>query len=93
MFPNNTVALIIGQLAMNDQANVGLFIPEGFHEQAAGTVLQELHLAGAELGGTVERLQKFPELEKYGIVVFPCLDVHPRKTRKDFSNMCRNLFR
>ena len=93
MFPNNSVALMVGQIAMSDLASVGLFIPDGVHEQAAGTTLPDLKLAGYELDVSVERITLFPDLAKFKIVVFPCLDVHPRKLRKEYSNMCRNLFK
>ena len=94
MFPNNSVALMIGQRVTSEMANIGLFIPDGIHEQAAGTALQDLCLASAELKDvTVKKISEFAELATFEILVFPYLDVHPRKTRYDFSNMCYNLFR
>ena len=94
MFPNNSVALQVGQAAMNDMASVGLFIPDGVHEQAAGTTLEELHLAMANMEEvTVEKVVTFSDLEKFHIVVFPNLDMHPRKSRQEYSTMCKNLFR
>ena len=95
MFPNNSVALMIGQIVMSDMANIGLFIPaDSVHEQAAGTTLHDLGVASAVLGDvTVKRLRDFTDLATFEIVVFPCLDMHPRKSRYEYSNMCHNLFR
>ena len=75
MFPNNSVALMIGQTVTGDMANIGLFIPpESVHEQAAGTTLQDLSLASAELADvTVKRLSHFTDLAPFEIVVFPVL--------------------
>ena len=93
MFPNNSVSVMVGQTVISELANLGYFIPDGVHEQAASTYLDELKLASAGLDVTVEKVTTFEAIEKFQYVVFPSLDIHPRKTRLEYSVMCRNLFK
>ena len=94
MFPNNSVSLMVGQTVVSDLANLGYFIPEGIHEQAANTCYEELKIACSVMDDVkVDKIDAFPNIEPYNYVIFPSLDVHPRKSRLEFSVMCKNLFR
>ena len=71
-----------------------MFIPDGIHEQVAATTVEELKIASASLDDvTVEKVKAFTDLERFQLVIFPNLDMHPRKTRHEYSAMCGNLFR
>ena len=93
MFPNNSTSVMIGQFLVSELQNVGFFITEGTHEQAAFTCYEEVKLASAGLDCTVSKLKEYSDISKFDFVIFPCLDVKPRNSRKEFAGMCRNLFK
>ena len=93
MFPNNSTSIFLGQTLISDLANVSFFIPEGIHEQAAFTCYEEVKLSGIGLDVSVTKITKYQDLAVFDYLVFPRIDVNPRKTRKEFITMCRNLFK
>ena len=93
MFPNNSTSVILGQALVSDLCNVAFFIPEGgTHEQAAFTCYEEVKLASVNLNVSVTRIREIKDMVKFSFIIFPCLDVNPRKSRHEFGNMCGNLF-
>ena len=97
MFPNSSTSVMLGQSLVSDLCNVSYFIPEGTHEQAASTCYEEVLLnssvASNRGGVSVKKIRDYKELINYDYIVFPNLDVNPRKTRKEYGNMCHNLFK
>ena len=93
MFPNNSTAVILGQSTVSDLHPTAFFIPEkGSHEQAAFTCYQEILIVSKALGVTVTKISDYKDLIGYHYIIFPNLDVNPRKPRVDFGNMCHNMF-
>ena len=93
MFPNNSTSVFLGQTLVSDLGNVCFFIPDGTHEQAAFTCYEEILIAAAGIPVSVTKTEDYKELESFAFVIFPSLDVNHRKTRKEFGNMCKNLFK
>ena len=93
MFPNNSTAVMMGQSLTADLGHVAYYIPEGTHEQAAFTCYEEVKLASVNLNVSVTRIREIKDMVKFSFIIFPCLDVNPRKSRQEFGNMCGNLFR
>ena len=93
MFPNSSTSVFLGQTLVSDLGYVSYFIPEGTHEQAAFTCYEEVLIAAAGIEVSVTKIDDFKELEAFAFIIFPSLDVNHRKTRKEFGNMCKNLFK
>ena len=93
MFPNNSTSVILGQSTVSDLHPTAFFIPgKGCHEQAAFTCYQEIMIVSKALGVTVTKISDYKQLRGYHYIIFPNLDVNPRKPRDEFGSMCRNLF-
>jgi len=93
MFPNNSTSVHLGNSLLSDMANIAFFIPEGIHEQVAFTAYEEVKLAGSDIDVLVEKVNDFGALNAFDTIIFPLLDVDPKKSRKAFSAMCSNLFK
>ena len=93
MFPNNSTSLILGQSLVSDMCPVDFFIPEGTHEQAAFTCYEEVKLISKPLGVSVNKISDYKQLALYSYIIFPCINVNPRKSTREFGNMLRNLFK
>ena len=94
MFPNNSTSVMLGQSLVSDLCDVAFFIPEeGNHEQAAFTCYEEVKLASMALDVSVTKIKDIKQLVNFSYIIFPRLDVNPRKSRLEYSSMCQNLFR
>ena len=92
MFPNNSTSVLLGKSFIGEVEKLSFFIPEGVHEQGAGTCLLDVMIAASGLDVVVDKTDNY-NLENFNFVVFPSLDVQPKKSRVDFAAMCKNLFR
>ena len=93
MFPNNSTSVILGQSIVADLHPTAFFIPDkGNHEQAAFTCYQEIMIASKTLGIAVNKISEYKKLIGYHYIIFPNLDVNPRKSRQEFGTMCFNMF-
>ena len=93
MFPNNSTSVQLANNVMSDMANIAFFIPEGVHEQAAFTAYEEVRLNSIGIDIMVEKVNDYEAVVAYDYVIFPLLDVNPRKSRQAYGSMCRNLFK
>ena len=92
MFPNNSTSVILGQSIVSEEANLAFFIPDGIHNEADFTSFEELKLNSISMDVTVEKISQLKYLFKYDFIIFPYLNVSPKKSRADFATMCNNLF-
>ena len=92
MFPNSSTSLLLGKSLIGEVEKLSFFIPEGVHEQGAGTTCVDVMIAAAGLNIVVDKTHNY-NLENYNYVVFPSIDVQGKKSRVDFASMCKNLFR
>ena len=93
MYPGTSVSLLIGKRLITSGHNLHLFCPNAVHLRMAGTVPADLKIAALEWGSTVKVVEDVGSLEIMDFIIFPTLDVLPEKSRPDFGQMCRNLFR
>ena len=93
MYPNNSTSVIIGQTLVSDMRNLTFFIPEGTHQQAAFTCYEEVKIASAGLAVTVTKINDCKKLNDFSYLIFPCLDVDSRKTKRQLATMCKILFK
>ena len=93
MFPNNSTSVFLGQSVTSELSNLAYFIPEGFIEQAAYTTVNEVKLASVGLDCKVVKINSVDLMEEFDYVIFPSLNVNPRKSSTEFSVMCGNLFK
>ena len=92
MFPNNSISVMLGSKILGELVDLALFIPDGIHEQASSTFLDELILTSYSLNVSIEKLTTAGDFSTYRYVIFPSLDINPRKSMSDFGSMCANLF-
>ena len=59
----------------------------------AGTVPAELRIVALDGDSTVQIVDNLDSFERMDFIIFPTLDVLPEKSRSEFAQMCRNLFR
>ena len=93
MFPNSSTAVLLGKTVTSELANLAFFVPGDIHERAANTCYEEVKMQCAGLDVTVEKVATLQSMSTMDYIIFPSLDVNTRKSRADFSVMCRNLFR
>ena len=93
LFPNNSTSVILGQNLVSDLADLSFFIPDGApHQQAAFTCYDEVKIASAGLDVKVTKIDQYSHLKDFDYLIFPCLDINPRKSSKQFVDMNGNLF-
>lgn len=94
MFPNNSTSVILGHFLVSDLNNVSFFIPEtGPHEMASFSCIDEVRIAAAGLDSTVDKISDYSKLDKFDYVIFPLLDLDPRRPRNFYATMLKNLFK
>lgn len=93
MYPGTSVSLLIGKRLITSGHNLHLFCPNAVHLRMAGTVPADLKIVALEGGSTVQVVEDVGNLGIMDFIIFPTLDVLPEKSRQDFGQMCRNLFR
>ena len=93
MYPGISTSLLIGKRLLTSGHNIHLFCPNSVHLRMAGTVPKDLRIVALGGNSTVQVVDNFDSLERMDFIIFPTLDVLPDKSRSDFAQMCRDLFR